>query len=139
MDNNIMAHVKDSQTWLRLFFMLMFAVIYSVAEIVLTAVVIFQFLVRLFTGKSNERVLRLGGQISTFIYQILNYLTFNSEERPYPFADWPAAPVGEKTAEVQVSGAGGNEESAEASQSPAGDEDKAKDSDKGESGGQKES
>jgi len=81
--------LKDGNSWLRLFFMLLFAVIYSVAEVVLVMVIVFQFLCVLLTGKRNDKALSLGAQLSTFIYQVLRYLTYNSDERPYPFSDWP--------------------------------------------------
>ena len=95
MDNPILnedlkENVKDSGVWKRVFFMLLFGILYSVAEVVLVAVVVFQFLSVLFTRNKNDRLLDLGGDISTYIYQVLRYLTYNSEERPYPFSAWPA-------------------------------------------------
>lgn len=96
---DVKAHLKDTNAWLRLLYMLLFGIIYSVAEVVLLAVVVFQFLFVLFGGSRNERLLSLGGQLSTFIYQLLRYLTYNSDIRPYPFGDWPAAEEGGETAE----------------------------------------
>ncbi|MFQ5356294.1 MAG: DUF4389 domain-containing protein [Mariprofundaceae bacterium] len=90
MSEDIKTHVKDTQTWMRLPFMLLFGIIYWVVEIILIAVILFQFLFKLFAGNTNDRALSLGGQLSTFVYQMLNYLTFNTEERPYPFSDWPS-------------------------------------------------
>ena len=34
-------------------------------------------------------VLSLGQGLSTYIYQILQYLNFNSDYQPYPFGAWP--------------------------------------------------
>jgi len=90
MNDDVKTHIESTETWLRLLFMVLFAVISWIAKLVLIAVVIFQFLVKLFTGDINERALGLGGQLSSYIYQILNYLTFNTEERPFPFNDWPS-------------------------------------------------
>ena len=70
--------------------MLLFGFLYSVAEVVLIAVIVFQFLTVLLTGNKNDRLLDLGGEISAYIYQALRYLTYNSEQRPYPFSDWPS-------------------------------------------------
>ena len=33
--------------------------------------------------------LRFGANLAEFIRQIGRYLTFASDERPFPFADWP--------------------------------------------------
>jgi len=111
MNDEVKMHVTNTQTWLRLLFMLLFAAISWVAKLVLIAVVIFQFLVKLLTGDVNEHALDLGGQLSSYIYQILNYLTFNTEERPFPFTDWPsgasrAEPVEQSKAEPQAQGLG---------------------------------
>lgn len=89
MDGELKQHVLHGGTWLRGFYMLLFMVIYKVAEIVILALVIFQFLFALFTGHHNERLLKLGQNLSTFVYQIMLFLTFNSDYHPYPFGAWP--------------------------------------------------
>ncbi len=86
----IVEHVKNSSAWTRLVFMLIFAALYWVAEVVLAMVVTFQFLCVLFTGDKNEKVLTLGAQLSTYAYQIFRFLTYNSEEKPFPMSDWPS-------------------------------------------------
>ena len=74
--------------------MVLFAILYGLAEIVIWAVVIFQFLVVLFTGAKNERLLDFGQKLTTYIYQIVLFQTFNTEAHPFPFSDWPeGAPV----------------------------------------------
>ena len=70
--------------------MLLFGFLYSVAEVVMIAVIVFQFLAVLLTCNKNDRLLDLGGEISAYIYQALRYLTYNSEQRPYPFSDLPS-------------------------------------------------
>lgn len=89
MSDDLKHHLKERKTWLRGFYMLLFVIIYSIAEILIAAVVIFQFLITLFTGRTNSRLLKLGQSLSTFVYQILLFLTFNSEYHPYPFGAWP--------------------------------------------------
>ena len=89
MSDELKEHLKERRTWLRGLYMLLFAFFYTVAEIVITAVVIFQFLMVLFTGNSNERLLKLGQSLSSYVYQILQFITFNSEYHPYPFGAWP--------------------------------------------------
>jgi hypothetical protein len=46
----------------------------------------------LFSGETNAQLLILGQGLATYSYQIVLYLTFNSEERPFPFIDWPQGP-----------------------------------------------
>ncbi len=89
MSNDVKENIKSQSTWKRGLYMLLYAVFYTIAEIVLAAVVIFQFLLKLFTGETNERLCKLGQSISTYAYQILVFLSFNSEYHPYPFGAWP--------------------------------------------------
>jgi len=84
--------VKDKSIWVRLLYMLLFAFLYSAAEFVILAVVVYQFLHVLLTGgDKDERVKSLGSQLSVYVYQILQFQTFNTEDKPFPMADWPAA------------------------------------------------
>lgn len=84
-------NLKSRSTWLRLLFMIVLAFIYGISRVVVGAVVVLQFLVVLFTGETNERLQVFGKSLSTYTYQLLLYLTYNSEERPFPFdLDWPA-------------------------------------------------
>jgi len=71
--------------------MLLFVVAYGVAEILLLVTAVFQFLCRLVTGKTVERLLIFGENLSRYFYQIIRYMTFNTEEKPFPFSDWPGA------------------------------------------------
>ena len=59
MSDNLKAHLKERKTWLRGLYMLLFVIFFSVAEIVISVVVLFQFLLALFTGHTNERLLKL--------------------------------------------------------------------------------
>ncbi|HKI62787.1 MAG TPA: DUF4389 domain-containing protein [Mariprofundaceae bacterium] len=97
--DEIKTHVKDANIWKRLLFMILFTILYSAAEVVLCVVVLFQFLTVLFTGSKNDKVLSFGAQLSTYVYQIVRFLTFNTDDQPYPVADWPSDnALAEKTA-----------------------------------------
>lgn len=82
-------NLKSSDTWTRVLYMLLFMVLYSLAEVVLTAVIVFQLLLVLFTAKKNARLLKLGQSLSTYVYQVLSFLSFNSDSHPYPMGAWP--------------------------------------------------
>lgn len=88
-DGEITENLKSRGTWLRLVFMLLFAVIYYVSELVLFAVAALQFLWKLFSGSANERLTVFGANLAEFVRQIARFLTFNTERLPFPFSDWP--------------------------------------------------
>ncbi len=84
-------NIKSRSTWLRLVFMVVCYVLASVASLVASVVIVLGFLWVLFTGEANRRLQRAGQSIASYIYQIIRYLSFNSDEKPYPFdADWPS-------------------------------------------------
>lgn len=89
MDKELKQNIKEGKTWLRGLYMLLFLVFYSVAKVIIFAVIAFQFILTLLTGKTNDRLVKLGQSLSTYLYQILIFLTFNSNEHPYPFGAWP--------------------------------------------------
>jgi hypothetical protein len=69
--------------------------LYSVSRLVVGVVVLLQFFWVLFTRETNKPLETLGLSLATYTYQIICYLTFNTEERPFPFdLDWPAGPPG---------------------------------------------
>jgi len=75
--------------WLRALYMLVLAIAYSIAETIIVFLVFFQFLSILFVGYANAALLRFGQNLSTYVYQILRFQTFNTETRPFPFSPWP--------------------------------------------------
>ena len=102
MNDELKQNIKERKTWLRGLYMLLFLIFYSVAKVTVFAVIAFQFVLSLFTGKTNEKLIVLGQSLSTYIYQILTFLTFNSEEHPYPFSDWPKGePVKKSGSEIK--------------------------------------
>jgi len=90
MKDEIKQNIKERKTWLRGLYMLLFLIFYSVAKVIIFAVIAFQFVLTLLTGKTNERLIKLGQSLSTYLYQILIFLTFNSNDHPYPFGAWPS-------------------------------------------------
>ena len=77
--------------WKRGLFMLLFALIYQLAVALILFAVVFQFAHVLATTARNQRVLELGQGLAAYVYQILRFLTFNTERLPFPFSRWPHA------------------------------------------------
>ncbi|MCK5812692.1 MAG: DUF4389 domain-containing protein [Cocleimonas sp.] len=82
-------NLKDSNTWKRILYMLLFVLAYSVAEFVLMTIAIVQVLFKLITGDINDNLQILGKQTALYIYDVMLFLTFNTEEKPFPFSAWP--------------------------------------------------
>lgn len=89
MGDQLKSNVLSANHWLRFAFMLLFAVFIQVAAAVMWVVVIVQFLFALLTGQVNENLRSFADSLSRFIFQTWRYLSYNTEEKPYPFQDWP--------------------------------------------------
>ena len=88
---------QNISVWNRALYMLIFILLLGVAKFVTIIVVIGQFLTVLVYVKPNEKLLTFGRSLSDYQYQILLFLTYNSEEHPYPMGDWPESDHIEKT------------------------------------------
>ncbi|MCP4430210.1 MAG: DUF4389 domain-containing protein [Gammaproteobacteria bacterium] len=91
MSDDLKHNLKNQNTWKRGLYMLLFSFLAGIADFVLIGVVIFQFVHKLLTGKTNERLLKLGRGLASYVYQIIQFMTFNSEYHPYPLGAWPKA------------------------------------------------
>ena len=81
--------MKDMNTWKRILYMLLFAFAYSMAEFVLMGIVFIQVGFKLLTGELNSNLKVLSKQIAFYIYKVMLFLSFNTEEKPFPFSAWP--------------------------------------------------
>ncbi|HFC53860.1 MAG TPA: DUF4389 domain-containing protein [Gammaproteobacteria bacterium] len=77
-------------TWKRLVPTILFLMVFNVAEFLLYAVTLFQFLIKLFTGDTNRRLLEFANDLGVYLRQVVNYLTWVSDDLPYPFSPWPS-------------------------------------------------
>lgn len=82
---------------LRILWMVVFVVVWQVAEIVLVVVVLVQLGYRLVYGAPSLSLMSFGDSLSQFLAHIGRFGTFHTDQKPWPFADWPAprAPEGE--------------------------------------------
>lgn len=87
---DIEENLKSRATWVRLLFILVFFVLYAVSRIVVFATVMMQFFWVLFTAETNKRLSTLGHSLALYTCEVIDYLTFNTDDKPFPFdRDWP--------------------------------------------------
>lgn len=91
MDDDLKQNLTAAETWIRGLFILLFAFLLLVARVVTAAVVVMQFLFTVFTGRTNENLRFFGAGLAQFIFQTLRYVTYNSDDKPFPFSPWPEA------------------------------------------------
>jgi hypothetical protein len=48
----------------------------------------------LITGEVNRQVQEAGQSVATYLYNIFRFLTFNTDEKPFPLGgEWPSSSV----------------------------------------------
>ncbi|MBI5751557.1 MAG: DUF4389 domain-containing protein [Hydrogenophilales bacterium] len=85
-----MNHDTKRNIWARGLFMLLMGFAYQVTGTLLFVVTIIQFVMMLLNDAPNARLLAFGRGLGRYLQQIANFLAFASEEKPFPFSDWPS-------------------------------------------------
>ena len=82
-------NLAKQSKWLRLLWMVAFSFVYYVAIGILWLIVVTQFLFSLFTNSPNENILKLSNGFRNYMVQILDFITYQSDDKPFPFSDFP--------------------------------------------------
>lgn len=88
-EQTILEPTKHHSIWMRGVFMIIFAVLFGLAETVLFVCAIVQFFWTVFKGEPNMGLRKFGFELSEWLKQVAHYQTFVTEERPFPWAPWP--------------------------------------------------
>jgi hypothetical protein len=75
------------RNWRRFLLVILFVLIYQVAELVFAAVTLFQLLCMLLTGDRNERLNEFSGTLTGYIYNVLKYICLRSDVEPWPLGE----------------------------------------------------
>ncbi len=91
MDEAWKKSIKSESFWLRSLFMVLFLIIYRIVDILVLLVAVSQWIYTLLTGDSNASLSRFALGLAAYAVQIIHYLSYNTEVKPFPFNDWPSA------------------------------------------------
>ena len=80
---------ENKNAWMRVLFVVLFWIVFYVTQLVIAAVVVAQCAFTIFSGKPNHNLLKFGDMLAKYIKDILRYVTFNTDERPFPFNEFP--------------------------------------------------
>lgn len=80
---------KNTNVWKRGLAMLFFGFLAGFVRLVITIIAVFQFISLLISEQPNLPLVKFGQSLNIYLYQINQFLTVNSNQYPFPFADWP--------------------------------------------------
>jgi len=89
MSDDIVGNLKQPAHWIRIAFMIAMAVALYLAGMILTLLIIAQAVFALLTGAANRNLGELGASLTHYVRQVLDFLTYNSDFKPFPFAPLP--------------------------------------------------
>lgn len=92
--------LSDIGVWQRLGFMALFGVIGYFAFWTMILLAIVQFIFHIISDEPNDDLVGFSGNLSTFLMEIAAYMTFVSDDKPFPFGPFPKETSGKGTTET---------------------------------------
>lgn len=76
--------------WVRGLFRLLMGLAFYVSGTVLVIVTFIQFVIVLLNDAPHARLLAFGSSLGSYVRQTVDYLTFVTQDMPFPFSEWPS-------------------------------------------------
>jgi hypothetical protein len=73
----------------RVLFTLLYLIIGRVIAMVIFVIAITQFIYLWVSGEPNDKILEFSGRLAEYSKQLVAYVSFNTDEKPWPVGDWP--------------------------------------------------
>jgi len=83
------SNAKEHDLWMRLLYIAVFGVAFYLNTMLLCVLVIAQVFFSVFTGSTNAQLLHMGGVMTEYMHQLMKFLTFRSDDLPFPFSPLP--------------------------------------------------
>lgn len=77
-----------SGVWMRGLWMLVLVFLFALAETVLFACAVLQFLWMLFSGKKNSNIAKFGDSLGRWLAATARFQSGATEEKPFPWSSW---------------------------------------------------
>ncbi len=89
MNTNVIENAQTENQWIRLLYMILFLFILKVMIVITFFSAIIQFIYKLINKKSEKSLLKLGSNLGEYLKQVIEFLLYKTETKPFPFSDWP--------------------------------------------------
>ena len=78
---------------IKILYLILFYLIYRITDLVLLVVMLIQTGLSIFSGEPSDSIKGFGKSLGVYLQQISEFLSYASEEKPFPFSDWPDAGI----------------------------------------------
>lgn len=86
--NNPLIEQKDP-ILLRIVYTILFYCIFYLAELAVVIIAIIQTCYVVLSGAPQADIKNFSMQLSTYLRQLVSYMTWATDKKPYPFVEWP--------------------------------------------------
>jgi hypothetical protein len=91
---DLVENLKRPSLWRRVFFTLGFALLFNIILVPLVLLmVLVQVAFAVFAGEKNSNLSELSEKLVAYIVEVLGFLLFTTERRPFPFNDFPGSGI----------------------------------------------
>ena len=73
----------------RALYILLYLIIGRFVSMVLFVIAITQYIYSWLTGEPNDKILYFTEGLAEYTKQLVSYVGFNTDEKPWPLGDWP--------------------------------------------------
>ena len=116
--DELVENLKRPSLWKRVFFTLGFALLFNIILVPLVLLmVLVQVAFSLFAGEKNSNLADLSEKLVAYLVEVLGFLLFTTEHKPFPFNDFPGLGEINTSAEDVVESEISRSESAQVSES----------------------
>ena len=79
---------EPENIWIRGLWMLLFGLLFALAETILWVVALVQFLWMLFAKEKNELLVEFGRDLGKWLHEVARFQSGASEVKPFPWKKW---------------------------------------------------
>jgi hypothetical protein len=80
---------REKPGLLRALYTILFLIIIRLISMVLFVIAITQYIYSWLTGEPNEKILYFTEGLAEYSKQLVSYVGFNTDEKPWPVGEWP--------------------------------------------------
>ena len=79
--------VRRDAIWQRVLFVIVFLILFAIAETLLWLVAVAQALWMIFYGRPNHKVSEFGARLGVWMKRVALYLSGTTDDKPFPWAE----------------------------------------------------
>ncbi len=101
MSGDFRSNVTSDSFWIRTIYTVIFVLISRILDLVLLLATLVQWVSQLISGEPNKSLAGFCYSLGIYYQQVTHFLTGVSNDKSFPFSDWPEAPTNKETPDTE--------------------------------------